>query len=73
MGIDANFKENLTKFVQRCCIGLPVTSNQVIDNLLSVDDEIDIINGETPADSLRLHIQLWVENNMPYYSGKIVK
>lgn len=70
---DANFKENLTKFVHRCCVGLPVTTQQVIDNLLSIDDELDIINGAIPVDSLRLHIQLWIESDMPYYSGKIAK
>ena len=70
---DAIFKENLTRFVHQCCRGLSVTPQQVIDNLLSVDDEVDIINGDVPAESLRLHIQVWIENNMPYYSGKMVK
>lgn len=70
---DTNSKENLTEFVRRCCMGLPVTPQQVIDNLLSTDDEIDIINGNTPAESSRLHVQLWIKNNMPYYSGKVAE
>lgn len=61
---------DLFQFVQRCCVGLPVNAQQVIDHLLSIDDEQDIINGDTPADSLRLHLKLWIENGMPHYSGK---
>ncbi|MCC5792828.1 MAG: hypothetical protein JJT82_09525 [Legionellaceae bacterium] len=61
---------DLYHFVQRCCVGFSVNGQQVIDHLLSVDDEQDIINGDTPADSLQLHIKLWIEGGMPHYSGK---
>jgi hypothetical protein len=60
----------LFQFVQRCCVGLSINAQQVIDHLLSIEDEQDIINGDTPADSLRLHVKLWIENGMPHYSGK---
>jgi hypothetical protein len=63
-------KQNLITFVQQCCVGLPVNEQQVIEHLLSVDDEQDIINGDTPMDSLQLHIQLWLDAGMPHYSGK---
>lgn len=63
-------KLNLIEFVSRCCQGFSVTAQQVIDHLLSIEDEQDIINGDTPVDSLRLHIKLWIENGMPHYSGK---
>jgi len=61
---------DLYQFVQRCCSGFPVKVQQVIDHLLSVDDEQDIINGEVPAESLRLHIELWISAGKPHYSGK---
>lgn len=61
---------NLIEYVDRCCQGLSVTAQQVIDNLLSTEDEQDIINGDTPENSLRLHIELWIKSGMPYYSGK---
>ena len=63
-------KLNLSEFVTKCCQGFSVSAQQVIDHLLSVEDEQDIINGETPEISLRLHIELWIENGMPHYSGK---
>ena len=61
---------NLNQFVTRCCYGLEVNPQEVIDHLLSIEDEQDIINGLIPADSLRLHIELWIANGKPYYSGK---
>ena len=62
--------QKLTRFVEQCCIGLPVNAQQVVEHLLSVDDEQDIINDEIPEESLRLHIKLWVEAGKPHYSGK---
>lgn len=64
------YPQKLIIFVGQCCIGLPVNAQQVIEHLLSVDDEQDIINGEIPEESLRLHIKLWVEAGRPHYSGK---
>ena len=61
---------NLHQFVQRCCLGLPLTDQQVIDELLSPDDEQDIINGDVPLEVLRLHIEVWISSGMPFYSGK---
>lgn len=63
---------NLHQFVQRCCAGFAVCPQQVIDQLLSKDDEQDIINGDIPAESLQLHIKLWIKAGQPHYSGKIL-
>lgn len=62
--------QKLIRFVEQCCTGPSVSAQQVIEHLLSVDDERDIINGEVPEESLRLHIKLWVEAGKPHYSGK---
>lgn len=59
--------------VKKCCEGLPVEAQQVIDGLLSSDDEQDIINGEVPVESLSLHIKLWVKAGKPHYSGKKIE
>ena len=61
---------NLNHFVTRCCYGQDIDPQEVIDRLLAVEDEDDVINGLVPADSLRLHIELWIANGKPYYSGK---
>ena len=58
------------QFVTRCCLGFAVEPQEVIDRLLSIEDEQDIINGEILADSLKLHIQVWIEMGKPHYSGK---
>ena len=62
--------QKLTRFVGQCCIELPVNAQQVIEHLLSVEDEQDIINNDIPEESLRLHIELWVKAGKPHYSGK---
>lgn len=62
--------QKLIRFVEQCCVGFSVNAQQVVEHLLSVDDEQDIINGEIPEESLRLHIKLWVEAGKPHYSGK---
>lgn len=61
---------DLHQFVTRCCSGLQIDPQQVIDRLLSVDDEQDIINGLVSAESLRLHIKVWCEMGKPHYSGR---
>jgi len=61
---------DLHQFVQRCCMGLLLTAQQVIDELLSPDDEQDIINGDVPLEVLRLHVEVWISSGMPFYSGK---
>ncbi len=71
-----HFYKNITgkivlgDFVRLCCDGLPVETQQVIDNLLSSIDEQDIMDGKTPIESLRLHIDLWITAGKPHYSGK---
>ena len=62
---------DLYQFVQRCCAGFPVNDQQVIDHLLSVDDEKDIINGQVAAHSLQLQIELWCAEGMPHKSGTL--
>lgn len=57
-------------FVRGCCNQFAVEPKQVIDHLLSLDDEQDIINGIVPAESLRTHIQLWINTGKQHYSGK---
>lgn len=61
---------DLINFVEKCCVNLKIEPKQVIDGLLSSDDEQDIINGDIPAESLRLHIELWISSGKPHYSGK---
>ena len=61
---------DLINFVEKCCVNLQIEPQQVIDGLLSTDDEQDIINGDIPAESLRLHIELWMLAGKPHYSGK---
>jgi hypothetical protein len=63
-------KIDLFDFVSSSCGGQKVEPQQVIDRLLSVEDEQDIINGSVPAESLRLHIKVWCEMGKPHYSGK---
>ena len=60
---------NLNQFVRRCCYRQHVDPQEVIDRLLAVENEYDIINRLVPANSLRLHIGLWITNGKPYYSG----
>lgn len=72
----AYFAEDYSKLVERltqACCNLPTNVEQVLSSLLSNEDEKDIIKGLIPVETLRLHIELWVKHNMPYYSGKPVK
>lgn len=59
----------LINFVEKCCVNVQVEPQQVIDELLSIGDEQDIINGDIPEESLRLHIELWISTGKPHYSG----
>ena len=63
-------KIDLFDFVSSCCIEHKVGPQQLIDLMLSVEDEQDIINGIIPAESLRLAIQLWITNGATRISGK---
>ena len=62
---------DLHQFVMRCCYGIAATPEQVIDNLLSFEDEIDVKNGNITTSELRLHIELWLANGMPPHSHKL--
>lgn len=64
-------KQQLTVFVEECCKSLPVNAQQVIEHLLSIDDELDIINGLISQDILRLHIEVWIKGGICHISGKI--
>lgn len=61
---------NLYRFVEQCCSSFYVSVQEVIDHLLSLEDEQDIINGEIPIESLKLHIEVWIKAGKPHYSGK---
>ena len=61
---------NLKQLITRCCYGLKTDPQEVLDKLLCVEDEQDIVSGYITAEELRLHIELWVFNDKPYYSGK---
>ena len=65
-----NKKIDLIEFVQDCLKELDIKPQEVIDNLLCIEDEQDIINGNISPQSLRLHIELWLKVGKPYYSGK---
>lgn len=61
---------NLNQLVTRCCYGSKTEPQEVLDKLLSVEDEQDIVGGYITAEELRLHIELWIANGKPHYSGK---
>ena len=63
-------KSNLTRFITQCCNGITVDPQQVIDHLLSIEDELDIKNGNISAEVLRLSIQLWISGGMLHQSAK---
>jgi hypothetical protein len=64
---------SLDDFVARCCFGLNIDPLQVIDNLLSLEDRQDIINGDISHECLRAHIEAWITQGMPYYATRICK
>lgn len=61
---------NLYWFVEQCCSGFSVSAKQVIDHLLSLEDEQDIINGEISIETWKLNIEVWIKAGKPHYSGK---
>ena len=63
-------KPILIDFVTRCCNGLKADPQQVIDHLLSDEDEKDIISGAISFESLWLSIDLWLSSGKPMCSGK---
>lgn len=63
-------KIDMVKLVQNSLKGLNISPQQIIDELLSIEDEQDIVNGNVSTQLLRLHIELWLKAGKPYYSGK---
>lgn len=57
-------------FIKNCCPNYEGSYQEIIDYLLSKEDEQDIINGDISAEALRLHVQLWANAGKPQYSGK---
>lgn len=70
--IPVTSEQHLIKFVQHCCRGFPVNYQEVIDLLLSIEDEQDIINGLTPIESLITAISVWIANGSSHTSGKSI-
>ncbi|BCA94337.1 hypothetical protein TUM19329_06980 [Legionella antarctica] len=60
----------ILSFIKNCCPDYERNHQEIIDDLLSKEDEQDIINGDIPTESLRLHVQLWINAGKPHYSGK---
>ncbi|WP_131795488.1 hypothetical protein [Fluoribacter gormanii] len=63
-------QQHLIEFVQHCCVGFSVSAQQVINLMLSIEDEQDIINGLTPIESLITAIGVWIANGSFHISGK---
>ncbi|WP_115701837.1 hypothetical protein [Legionella sainthelensi] len=66
------YREKLLIYLQieSACNRLVVKPSQVINQLISVDDEQDLINGNVSEVALKLHIKLWVDKGMAHYSKK---
>ncbi|CAM3024249.1 TPA: hypothetical protein ACG3NF_001770 [Legionella pneumophila] len=67
---EALMKTQVIKFVQSSCQGFSVSASYVLKHLLSNEDINDITDGNTPMETLKLHIELWMAKGMPHYSGK---
>lgn len=65
-------EQHLIEFVQHCCVGFTVSAQQVINLLLSIEDEQDIINGKMQIESLITAIRVWIANDSPHISGKSI-
>lgn len=60
----------LENFVTRCCEDLEVSASKVIDDLLSTDDEKDILNGDITEQEVIWIIKLWLKDGAKHKSGK---
>ncbi len=65
-------KGQVVNFVSSCCFEFDIEPIEVINCLLSIEDETDIINDQLPKDCLKLHIEVWIKDGKPFYSGKIL-
>lgn len=63
-------KDRLMEFVKKASGDLPISSTEVIDELLSVEDEQDILDGTFSEAFIHAHIKAWLNDGMPYYSEK---
>lgn len=63
-------RKQVTEFVQISCQGFLVSVSQVMEHLLSSEDISDIVNGNIPMETLKLHIELWIAKGMPHYSSR---
>jgi hypothetical protein len=57
-------------FVAKCSADLNVKPQDVIDGLLSPENEQEIINGLVSEIELRVYIETWIKDGMPRYSLK---
>lgn len=57
-------------FIAKCSIDLNVNPQNVIDRLLSYEDEHEIINGLISECAMRAFIETWIKDGMPHYSSK---
>lgn len=66
-------KEQVVNYVNSCCLEFDIEPIEVINCLLSIEDETDIINDQLPKDCLKLHIHVWIKDGKPFHSGKILE
>lgn len=63
-------KELLIEFVKKAYGDLPISSTEDIDELFSVEDEQNILDGTFSEAFIHAHIKAWINDGMPYHSGK---
>ena len=57
-------------FVQASCEGMRIDPQLIIEDLLSIEDEQDIVDGYVTVEQLNYLIELWVSSGMKRVSGK---
>jgi hypothetical protein len=62
-------KEQCQKKLFNLGIKLGVSPKLISTRLLSAEDKEDMQNGLLPDDALELHVKLWKEHGMCYYSN----
>lgn len=70
-GDSGDITELLLRFVQTSCKGMRIDPQLVIEDLLSIEDEQDIIGGHITMEQLNYFIELWVASGMRRVSGKV--
>ncbi|KTD58796.1 hypothetical protein Lsai_1403 [Legionella sainthelensi] len=61
---------HVVEIVQKICQEFSISASYVLEHLLSKEDINDIADGNIPIETLKLHIELWMANGMPHYSGR---